>query len=145
MADFAWWALIALVLLGLELSSGALYLLALSIAAGLASVAALLGAGQTVQFLVAAIAAIISIPLAHRYRLRNRSALGVQDNPDVLADIGQTITVNSWRDDAHGHTQFRGARWETQLEAGQDLANARQFKQFRIVRIDGIRLVVVPI
>jgi membrane protein implicated in regulation of membrane protease activity len=145
MSDFAWWAIVALALLGLELTSGALYLLALSAAAGCAAIAALLGAGQTTQFLAAAIAAIISVPLAHRYRLRHRSSLGVQDNPDVLADIGETVTVNSWHDNARGHTQFRGARWETQLEVGVDLMSARQLKQFRIVRIDGIRLVVVPI
>jgi membrane protein implicated in regulation of membrane protease activity len=145
MSDFAWWAVIALVLLGLELASGALYLLALAVAASAAALAALLGVGQTGQLLVAAVTGLISLPVAHRFRRRHRSASGVQDNPDVLADIGQLIEVQTWTDDARGFTQFRGARWETLLENGHEVVRARQTQTFRIVRIDGIRLVVVPV
>jgi membrane protein implicated in regulation of membrane protease activity len=145
MSDFAWWSVIALVLLGLELASGAFYLLALAVAAGAAALAALIGAGQTSQLLVAAVTGLISLPLAHRFRSRHRSASGVQDNPDVLADIGRLIAVDTWTDDARGFTQFRGARWEVSLENGQDLTRARQAQSFRIVRIDGIRLVVVAV
>ncbi len=145
MSDFAWWTVIALLLLGLELATGAFYLLALAVAAGAAALAALLGAGQTTQLLVAALTGLVSLPIAHRFRSRHKSASGVQDNPDVLADIGEKIEVTAWTDDARGFTQFRGARWETLLEKGQDLSRARQTQTFRIVRIDGIRLVVVPV
>jgi membrane protein implicated in regulation of membrane protease activity len=137
MADYIWWIVIAAVLLGVELATGAYYLLALSIAAAVTAIAAYFGVGTTAQLLLAAVTAVISVSIAHRFRKLHQSSSSVQDNPDVHADIGQTVTVSTWDAQGKGQTFYRGAHWQTSLEGPRSETHT-----YRVVRIDGIRLVV---
>ena len=70
---WVWW-IAAAVLVGAELLTGTFYLLAVGIAAAIGGVAAWLGAGLPLQYLVAGGLGVVLTIAAHQWRMRQRAA-----------------------------------------------------------------------
>jgi len=110
-AYMVWWILAA-VLVGVELTSGAFYLLVYGVAAAVAGVAAWLGAGIVVQLLTAAVIAVVgTLALRHWKRSTAHPESTVED-----MDIGQPVQIDSWQD-GRGQVKYRGALWDAESES----------------------------
>lgn len=111
MAIYVYWFLFALILLGVEMATGMFYLLVVSIAFGVAGVAALLGFGMPAQFFIAGLISIVGTVILHRWK-------GVHDNraDSQHLDTGQPVRVITWREDGTARVFYRGAEWEAELD-----------------------------
>ncbi|TAK92000.1 MAG: NfeD family protein [Burkholderiaceae bacterium] len=138
MQDSTWWFVVAFIVLILELLTGTFYLLVLSVATACAGLAALLGAGWSLQLLAAAVVGAIGVFVLRRTRVGKPQAEESQRDPNVNLDIGQTITVDAWKADRTARVMYRGAAWDVELAPGQALSPG----QFRIAEMRGSRLIV---
>ena len=103
------WVL-GVVLIGAELVTGTFYLLAVGIAFVLGGVAAWLGASVELQFVIAAVLAVIGTWAAHRWRTRHGPAAH-----DVPLDVGQPVQVQVWHPDGTARVSYRGTQWNAEL------------------------------
>jgi membrane protein implicated in regulation of membrane protease activity len=108
-AYWIWW-IAAAVLIGAELLIGTFYLLAVGIAAVAGGVAAWLGAGPPLQFLVGGGLAVLLTVVAHQWRRRH--ALPVAQEP---LDVGQAVHVQTWNADGTARVSYRGTLWDAEL------------------------------
>ena len=108
---WVWW-IAAAALTGAELVTGTFYLLALGGAVALGGVAAWLGAGVAVQFLVAGASGVVLTMAAHQWRRR-----GAPRRPQVALDVGQSVQVKSWNADGTARVAHRGTLWDAELAA----------------------------
>jgi membrane protein implicated in regulation of membrane protease activity len=106
-----WWIAAAL-LIGAELLIGTFYLLAVGLAMVFGGVAAWLGAGAAVQFVVAGVLGIALTMAAHRWRVRR--GLPPAQPP---FDIGQIVRVEHWNPDGTARVAHRGSTWDAALES----------------------------
>jgi membrane protein implicated in regulation of membrane protease activity len=111
MAQYIYWFILALILLGLEMASGTFYLLVLSIAMAVGGIAALLGGGLSTQLALAALAGIVGIYLLRRWKGANPGDVSNQN-----LDIGQAVKVLNWHDDGSARVFFRGAEWNAEFD-----------------------------
>jgi membrane protein implicated in regulation of membrane protease activity len=116
-AYWTWW-IAATLLIGAELMSGTLYLLAIGIATALGGAAAWLGASVPVQFGVASVLGVALTVAAHRLRLGRASP-----PPQPSFDIGQSVHVDAWNPDGSARVAYRGSTWDAEL-AGPDVPRA---------------------
>lgn len=136
MEAWAIWFVVAMVVAGLEMVTGTLYLLAL--AAGLAwgGAAALMGLDIGVQFIVAGIVAVaITLFVRHR-RAKHGAPPPPQINAAIHQDIGQSVQINDWVKQADGYwsrAMYRGALWDVRY-AGEE---APAVGLYYIAQIDG--------
>ena len=121
MADWMIWLIVAGILIGLEIFTGTFYLLMVGIGFAAGGIAALLGGGQPLQFLVASVVGV----LATVFLRKKRSTVVAQDassDPNVNIDIGQTISVSEWHALGKGNytsrTMYRGSMWDVELMPG---------------------------
>ena len=112
MAIYVYWFLLALVLVGLEMATGTFYLLAVSIAMAVGGVAAVIGLGITVQFVLAALAGVAGIVLLRRWKDG-----GVVSSSSQSLDAGQPVKVLNWRDDGTARVFYRGTEWDAEPES----------------------------
>ncbi len=116
------WLIWAGVLVILEMLTGTFYLL--MIAAGFASagVAAWLGAGSATQYVVAAVIGIFATYVLRRSKYGKASKSNAFGDPNVNMDIGQSISVDTWKtsDDekSTARVMYRGAMWDVELAKG---------------------------
>ncbi len=104
-----WWIAAAFAV-GAEMLTGTFYLLAIGIALGAGGVGAWLGASLDIQFLIAGALGVVLTILAHRLR--------VQRMEPPLApglDIGQQVTVRSWKPDGTARVNYRGTLWDAEV------------------------------
>jgi len=116
MSDYTlWWLASGLAVIA-ELLTGTFYLLMLAVGLAAGAVAAHLGAGLTVQIVVAAMAGGAGLALLYLQRQRRPAPPTISANPDVNLDIGQHVDVDHW--DAEGSTRvlYRGASWQARLK-----------------------------
>jgi membrane protein implicated in regulation of membrane protease activity len=118
MADYWIWWVVAALLVGVELTTGTFYLLAVGIAFALGGVVALLGASAPVQLLVGGALAVVAVIIAHRWRMRR----GAPTRQPPL-DRGQPVHVDAWNADGTARVVYRGTQWNAEL-AGQHVARA---------------------
>jgi len=112
-SHIVWW-ITAAVLVGVELTTGTFYLLAVGAAFVIGGLVAWLGFEVWVQFAVATAASVLGIVFAHRWRK------GRAEAPQMPGlDIGQTVKVIEWREDGSARVQYRGSYWDAEL-AGAD-------------------------
>lgn len=137
MGAYAWWFVAGFGLLIAELLTGTFYLLVIALAAGSAGVAALLGAGITLQLVVAAIIGFSGAIWLRRSRIHRKST-----RADALQnlDIGQSIRVDHWIDGRTARASYRGTQWDVVLADDGSAAPG----EFTIVELRGNRLVVRP-
>jgi membrane protein implicated in regulation of membrane protease activity len=142
MSEWIMWMLAASVLLILEMFTGTLYLLMVSIGLAAGGVASLAGAAVPGQFVVASIVGVVATYALHRSKLGKLSTEGASRDPNVNLDIGRTLAISDWqRADDEAYTtraMYRGAMWDVDLQPG---AVARS-GQFIIREVRGSRLVV---
>ena len=136
-----WWLLAGIAVIA-ELLTGTLYLLMVAIGLAAGAVAAHLGAGETVQILVAAVVSAATVLACYLRQKRNGGLHNTQADRGVHLDIGERITVDAWQADGTAQIRYRGAQWTAVLQQGAAPANNGQYQ---VVRLDGNRLMVTPV
>lgn len=138
MADWSYWLAAAGLTVILELFSGTFYLLMIAIGLAAGSAAALLGFGEAVQLLVAALVGAGATVALRRSRYgKQQERVQAERDPNVNLDIGQTVHVPAWQDNA-ARVMYRGALWDVELAPGVSATPG----QFVIREVRGSRLIV---
>lgn len=138
MADWSYWLAAAGLTVILELFSGTFYLLMIAIGLAAGSAAALLGLGEAVQLLVAALVGAGATVALRRSRYgKQQERVQAERDPNVNLDIGQTVHVPAWQDNA-ARVMYRGALWDVELAPGSTATPG----QFTIREVRGSRLIV---
>jgi len=139
MADSTVWWLIAGAAIVLELLSGTIYLLLLSVGFAAAAVSAHLGASLSTQLVVAALVGVGAVLTWYLARRKDRAARPPsQANPDINQDIGGTVMIESWGPDGTTTVRYRGAQWTAIPRPGAAPATGMH----RVAEVVGSRLVV---
>jgi membrane protein implicated in regulation of membrane protease activity len=105
-----WW-IIAGGLVAVELATGTFYLLMLALGAAAAALAAHMGAGVSMQLVMAAIVGGGAVTAWHLHRQRQPAAPPAEANRDVNLDIGTRLQVPAWNADGTARVAYRGATW----------------------------------
>ena len=138
MADWSYWLAAAGLTVILELFSGTFYLLMIAIGLAAGSAAAWLGLGEAVQLLVAAVVGVAAtVALRHSRYGKQQERVDAGRDPNVNLDIGQTVHVPAWQDNA-ARVMYRGALWDVELAPGVTATPG----QFIIREVRGSRLIV---
>ncbi len=132
-----WWVL-AGTLVALELVTGTFYLLMLALGAAAGALAAHAGLAASVQVVSAALLGALATGGWHLRRARHPRSAPAAANPDVLLDIGQTLSVDAWAADGTARAQYRGAAWSVRFQGSGTPGPGR----FRIVAVHGNELTV---
>ena len=130
------WLVAGLLLVGVDMLLGTFYLLVMGLAAGCGALAAWVGLSAGWQFSVFAAATIVGSLIVSRIRSRRQGESEALQNPDV----GHTVSVESWNADGTATVMYRGAQWTARAEGVDSPAPGL----WRIVRVEGARLVVEP-
>lgn len=138
MADWSYWLAAAGLTVILELFSGTFYLLMIAIGLAAGSATALLGFGEALQLLVAALVGAGATVALRRSRYgKQQERVDAGRDPNVNLDIGQTVHVPAWQDNA-ARVMYRGALWDVELAPGGTPTPG----QFTIREVRGSRLIV---
>jgi membrane protein implicated in regulation of membrane protease activity len=137
MADWIYWLVAAGVLVVFELFTGTFYLLMIAIGLGFGALAALMGFSTPAQTIAAAVVGVVATGLLHRSRFGRPARGTAARDPNVNIDIGQSVTVDAWRD-SKARVMYRGALWDVELAPGAQ----PQSGVFKIVEVRGSRLIV---
>ena len=132
-----WWAAAGLAV-ALELATGTFYLLMIAFGLAVGAVAAHLGAGLSLQMVVAAVAGGALVLVLHYSRKSLVKPARAEANRDVNMDIGGTVQIDAWGADGTAQVQYRGAAWTVAAQDGI----SRVLGQHRIVEVRGNRLMV---
>ena len=111
MPSYAYWFLLALGLLAMEMLTGTFYMLILSVAVGTGGLAALLGWDMSVQITCSVITGMIGVMV-----VRKMKGAGTAKSEDQNLDVGQTVRLITWNNDGTARVHFRGAEWDAELE-----------------------------
>ncbi len=108
---WVWWIAAALAV-GAELLTGTFYLLAIGVAVAAGGLAAWFGLALEMQFLIAGALGVVLTILAHHWRVER-----MQPPPQRGLDIGQPVSVRTWRPDGGARVFYRGTLWDAELAA----------------------------
>jgi membrane protein implicated in regulation of membrane protease activity len=138
MSDSTLWWLLAGSAVALELFTGTFYLLMLAIGMAAAALSAHLGAGSTVQLIVAAL--VGSAAVVGWYFLKQRTAgdPSVRSLRSVNLDVGEVLQIDEWQADGTASVKYRGAQWTVIQRPG----NAPTPGSYRVAELVGNRLLV---
>lgn len=132
-----WWVLTGIAV-GVEMLTGTFYLLMFACGLASAALAAHAGASLTLQILVAALVGGAAT-LGWRAYKKSQPTPPATANHDVNLDIGETVHVDRWEEDATAGVKYRGAHWTVALADGEGTPEPGSF---RIVEMIGSRLIV---
>jgi membrane protein implicated in regulation of membrane protease activity len=142
MSEWILWMVAAGTLIVLEMFTGTLYLLMMSIGLAAGGIAALAGLTVSGQLLTAAIVGIIATYGLRRSRFGKPRKEDAARDPNVNLDIGQTLYVADWHEAGEAtytaRAMYRGALWDVNLLPGEAAAPG----QFIIREVRGSRLIV---
>ena len=133
MLTYLFWWVLAAVLIGVELLTGTFYLLAVGFAFVVGGVVAWMDGSLQMQLSVAGMLSVVGVLLAHQWRLRRASP-----EPQGSLDVGQSVRVQTWRDDGTARVEYRGTQWDAEMAAGQ----ASRAETMYIVGVRGSTLVI---
>jgi membrane protein implicated in regulation of membrane protease activity len=139
MSESSIWWLLAGGAVALELVTGTFYLLMLAVGMIAGALAAHLGAPVMVQIVVSALLGGGAVVAWHFKRSKDLKPAAANANRDVQMDIGETVHVEQWNDDATASVKYRGAQWTVELG---DRQTAPLPGLFRVRQLNGNRLVV---
>ncbi len=142
MADSTIWWLLAGVAVAVELVTGTFYLLMLAVGMIAGALAAHLGASLMVQIVVSALVGGGAVVAWHFKRSKDPKPAAAHANRDVQMDIGETVHVQQWNEDATASVKYRGAQWTVELA---DHETAPQPGLFKVKELNGNRLVVAKL
>ncbi len=111
MQTYTWWFALAFVLVAVEMLTGTFYFLALAVAAAVGGLLALAGLGVALQYALTGVLGVANI-LAVRHLRKSGSV-----RADLGLDVGQPVTVLTWRADGSARVQYRGAEWDAEPES----------------------------
>lgn len=141
MAETTLWWVLAGVVVAIELVTGTIYLLMLSLGLVAGALAAHAGLAVPGQLICAALVSAGSVAGWHLIQQRRRSHGGAPTPGDINLDVGETVMVEHWLPDGTAHVQYRGARWTVIHRAGVSPATGAH----RVAEVVGNRLLVDPI
>ncbi len=137
------WLLIAGVLVVCELLTGTFYLLMIASGMLVGAILAAYGLDPAWQMAAAAVVAACATLALHNSRFGWRRGKPASTDPNVMLDIGQTLTIAQWAPAQggcyHARSMYRGAMWD--IECHQERAEAGLFT---IIEVQGSRLIVKP-
>lgn len=136
MEPYVYWFLLAFGLLALEMATGTFYMLIVSIALGLAGIAALLGLNLPLQITLSAVTSIMGTVIL--YRMNGARTTGKMISQSL--DIGQSVRVISWREDGVARVHYRGTEWDAEL----DSSSLQRDGVLYIKAIQGSKLILTP-
>lgn len=144
-----WWWVAAGIVLAVELTVGTIYLLMVAAGLALAAIAGHLGFSSVAQLSIFSVLTITGTIGLYLLKRRQQSAVNVDasHDPNVILDVGETITITQWHSDGTSRVQYRGTQWTARLqdpEASQ-LVSVSGSALYRIVGIQGNQLLVQPI
>lgn len=137
MSSYVGWFVLSFGLLAAELLSGTFYLLVLAVALAAAGLTALLGLPVAVQLSVAAAIGLIGSFWLRRSKANNATS-NSESAPVQHLDVGQSVQVQQWAANRTARANYRGALWDIELAAGDELVAG----EFVIQSIQGNRLIV---
>jgi membrane protein implicated in regulation of membrane protease activity len=141
---YFWWIL-ALVMVVLELLTGTFYLLVLAFGCAGGAIAAMLGAGVSIQFLLSALVCLSGWALLRKRQNSSRQRLPEpQADSAVNLDIGELIQVESWNGVGTTTVDYRGSQWQARLVDGLAV-QAMAPGSYQIVKVVGNQLVLQPV
>jgi membrane protein implicated in regulation of membrane protease activity len=108
MENYAYWFLIALVMLALEMMTGTFYILVIGIALAIGGLVALCGLNLTAQISISAIVGIIGTVILHS---KKGLAFDTLQNPNV----GEQVKVLVWREGGKARVSYRGSEWDAEI------------------------------
>lgn len=111
MAMYVYWFLLALILVGTEMSTGTFYMLVVAVAMAIGGVAALLGFAFEAQLALAALAGILGIVLLRRWKVGHAGSVTNQS-----LDIGEPVKMVTLHGDGTARVLYRGAQWNAELD-----------------------------
>jgi membrane protein implicated in regulation of membrane protease activity len=109
----AWWILVALTV-GAEMLTGTLYLLLIAAGMLVGGVLSMLGFALPIQMACAAAVAgslVVGWMAFRQHRRRHRGSTAPLSTHGGL-DVGHTVHVDRWSDDACTSVRYRGANWQ---------------------------------
>ncbi len=131
----------AAALVGLELATGTFYLLMLALGMVGGALAAHLGAGFSLQLVVAGVLGSAAVVLWYLKRRQEPKAPGAAMDKNVNMDIGETVQVTQWEAEGKANVSYRGAIWRVELAEGAAAAPGSH----TIVEVRGHHLIVKPL
>lgn len=142
MTDWIVWFVVAGIVVTFEIFTGTFYLLMIAVGLTAGGIAALVGAGDSIQYIVAAVVGAAATYALRRSKLGKTHKNSSARDPNVNLDIGQTLVINSWKSDEGGgstaRAMYRGAMWDIELTHGA----AAQPGVFIIREVRGSHLIV---
>ena len=141
----AWmtWAVLAGVVVILELFSGTFYLLMISFGMVAGALFAAIGFGSPSQLIVAAVVGSLATISLHRSKYGWKGNGNAARDPNVNMDIGQSVDVQNWHELGSGkfaaRISYRGAMWDVEAHHGSGQAG-----RYVIEEIQGSKLIVRP-
>lgn len=135
MSFYIYWALVAFLLLIVELTTGTFYLLVLGLAAFAGALAAWLGAPFWLQAATGGSVALAGLLVVWKMRAGDVDA--VSSN---TLDIGEMVILDSWVDRASGaaRVRYRNATWDARVGGEPaDLANREPGAAMYIRNVSG--------
>lgn len=139
LSSFTVWCIIALVVLGVEMLTTTIYLLAIFAGAVAAAFCSAISLSFDVQLYVAATVIFVVAILCHKLKKNIKKKLG---KSTTNLDQGEIVVIKEKKDDLSYIAFYRGANWQVKEENNQDL---KIQDKVRIKKIDGITLIVEKI
>lgn len=137
METYLVWMILALVLLGVEMMIGSIYLLALVAGCAAACTFAFVDISFTTQCTIAAVVAVLGVIAAYVFRRKIRKNLTPNQDCDNL-DKGQLISVEKIDKDGGATVNYRGAQWKAYAKEG-----TLETGLYHIEKIEGTRLILI--
>lgn len=142
MALWTYWLIAAVAVFMLELFSGTVYLLVLSVAlAGAGLTAWLFNASAVASMLVAAFLSAVGTLYVYRLRGKSPKNKALQQHNDL--DIGSVVQIEQPLSDGAWRVFYRGTTWEAR--AARPHAHFQMGDNARICGKDGITLLIEPL
>ncbi len=113
MAAYWMWWIAAVTLIAVELLVGSFYLLVIGLAVACGGLAALLGASDPLQWLVASVLGVIGTLVLRRWKRRLMARTPAQPG----LDIGAQVQVMTWGPGHTARVSYRGSSWDAELAA----------------------------
>jgi membrane protein implicated in regulation of membrane protease activity len=134
-----WWILAGLAV-GAELMTGTFYLLMFACGLVAAALAAHMGGSTSLQIVLWALVGGGASLAWHHLKAKKEaaSAAPAQANRDVNMDVGESVQIETWRNDRTTSVKYRGAQWEVAAIEGVPC----EAGAYRIEEVIGSRLMV---
>lgn len=133
-----WFGVAALFLL-FEMATGTFYLLLVALGLVASGTAAYAGLSLVWQIISGLVVSLIGLVVLHRYR-QSKGQVATQSNPDVVQDIGQSVTVDAWDENGQARVFYRGANWSARIDVDQPAQPGEHYIQ----TVQGLTLILRP-